>query len=173
MSLVASCLFIFFARVIDIGLSTIRILMLMRGKSILAAAIGFGESLMYILALMAVISNLDNYYRIVVYCLGFAAGNYVGCILEEKLAVGYVTAQVISLKAPEELAEDLRGKGFGVTILEGYGIEGQHQILHVLMKRKNLPSFMKFIRQRDNEAVVSILDARKIIGGYFKKIKAK
>lgn len=171
--LVFSYLFIFFARVSDVSLSTLRILMLMRGKAIQAAVIGFFEVTIYILALSQVIGSLDNPLRLVVYALGFATGNLVGSRLEERLALGFATAQVISLDKWEEMAEKMREQGFGVTVLEGCGKEGTHRILHILLKRRDLPCFLGLVHDIDNQAFVSIMDTRKIFGGYFAKIKAK
>ena len=50
---------------------------------------------------------------------------------------------------------------------------GRHQILHVLLKRKDIPDLLALIQNADKQAFVSIMDTRKILGGYFRKIKAK
>lgn len=153
--------------------ATVRILMVMRGKPGSAAAIGFFEAIIYILALARVIDSLDNPTRLIVYALGFAAGNYAGTIIEERLAMGHATAQIISRENSNELTEKIRDKGFGVTVLEGCGHAGTHHILHVLLKRKDMPVLMAIIRDTDEQAFVSIFDTRKILGGYFSKIKKK
>lgn len=165
--------FIFFARVSDVTLSTIRILMLMRGKAWTAAIIGFFEVSIFILALSRVIDRLDNPLRLIVYALGFSFGNLLGSRLEEHLALGYATAQVISLDKADELAEIMRARGFGVTVLGCCGKEGPHQILNVLLKRADLPNFLNDIKKVDTQAFVTVMDTRKILGGYFSKIKAK
>lgn len=150
-----------------------RILMIMRGKSVTAAVIGFFEVSVYILALSRVIGALDHPIRLIVYASGFAAGNLLGSRIEERLALGFSTAQVISLDKSEELAEKMRQRGFGVTVLEGCGREGTHQILHILLKRRDMPCFLTIIRDIDSQAFVTVMDTRKIFGGYFTKIKAK
>lgn len=165
--------FIFFARVTDVSLSTIRILMIMRGRSLVAAIIGFFEVSIFILALGQVIGNLNDPLRIVAYALGFATGTFFGTRLEERLALGVATAQVISLDKSEDMAQELRDRGFGVTVLEGCGKHGTHRILHILLKRKDLPCFMAAVHQVDNQAFISVMDTRKIFGGYFAKIKVK
>ncbi|MBS3900235.1 MAG: DUF2179 domain-containing protein [Dethiobacter sp.] len=165
--------FIFFARVSDVTLSTVRILMLMRGRSVTAAAIGFFEVSIYVLALSRVIDSLDQPLRLIVYALGFATGNLLGSRAEEYLALGFTTAEVISVDKAGELAEKMRECGFGVTVLQGCGLTGTHQILHVLLKRRNMPSFLGIIREVDDKAFVSLMDTRKIVGGYFAKIKSK
>lgn len=169
--LVLSYLFIFAARVSDVTLSTIRILMLMRGKAALASVIGFFEVTIFILALNQVVGNLDDPFRLLAYALGFATGNFVGSRLEERLALGFVTVQVISTGKSAELLERIRERGFGVTALEGCGREGTYQILHVLLKRRTLPCFLALVREIDDQAFISVMDTRRIFGGYFSRIK--
>lgn len=166
-------LFIFFARVADMSLATLRILMIMRGRSFLAALIGFGEACFYITALSQVVRHLDNPVNLVLYAAGFAAGTYTGGIIEDLIALGYVNAEIISLEHHNRLQEILRENGFGVTIVEGRGKDGMHNILHVLLKRRDLPRLMKLINCEDKNAFISVMDTRKIVGGFFPRRKAK
>ncbi len=171
--IILSYFFIFFARVADVSLGTLRILMLMRGKSLQAAAIGFFESAIYILALSQVIQSLDNPLRVGVYAFGFAAGNYVGSFVEERMAIGYATVQIITLACTDSMVESLRAENFGVTVIEGCGKEGWHEILHVLVRRKELTKLLKITKKLDEHAFVSVMDTKKIVGGYFARRKAK
>jgi len=91
-----SCLIIFTCRVVDVSLGTVRIIYLTRGQSKLAAAIGFVEMIIYMIALSTVMGNLDHPVNVVFYALGFAVGSYVGSKIEEMIAVGYVNVQVIT-----------------------------------------------------------------------------
>jgi len=122
-------LFIFCARICDVSLGTMRTIMVVRGQRLYAAAIGFFEVSIYIVALGKIFSTLDNPLSIVVYAAGYATGNFVGSLIEEKLAVGVLTVQVITMKAPLELTELLRNEGYGVTVIEGQGREGTRYIL--------------------------------------------
>ena len=173
MPLLFSGLFIFFARVIDMSLATFRILLIMRGQSLSASLIGFLESGLYIIALTEVVRNINSPSSILLYAAGFGVGTYIGSSIEERIALGYVNVQIISLEKFEGLQRKLRGEGFGVTSLEGYGRDGAHNILNVLLKRRDLPKIMKVINSEDKKAFVSVTDTRKIIGGFFPKRKAK
>ncbi len=173
MPVVLTYIFIFFSRIFDVSLGTLRIIYLTRGRSKLAASIGFIEVMLYIIALSMVLGNLDRPLNIVIYGLGFAAGNYVGSLIEEKVAVGYVNVQVITMHNCVDLEEALREMGFGVTSMECYGKEGLHRILHILMKRRTLPVFLAKMRELDRQAFISIFDTRRIMGGYFARMKAK
>lgn len=156
---------IFFARVIDVSCATLRMLLLVRGRRLEAAVIGFFEVTLYIIVLGYVVERLSDPFSIIIYGLGFASGNIVGSMLEERMAIGYMTVQVITLTKPLELAEILRDGGFGVTILEGQGREGNHLILHIILPRRRIKRLMKMVDDWDHKAFVTVLDTRATLGG--------
>jgi len=168
-----TCLAIFVAKVAHVSLGTLRIIYLTRQQGKIAAAIGFFEAILYLSALGMVLTNLDQWINIFAYGLGFAAGNLAGSVIEEKIAVGFVNAQVITDHECAYLEETLREKGYGVTSTPCYGREGPHSTLQVLLKRRELPSFINTVRYHDTDAVISVFDTRKIMGGYFAGMKAK
>lgn len=168
-TLISGYLFIFFARIADVSLSTMRTLMIVRGQRIYAALIGFFEVNIYIWALGKIISNLDNPLNIIIYAAGFSTGNIVGSFIEEKLAVGKMTVQVITMKSPLELTEKLRCCGYGVTVIEGQGREGIRYILQIIVQRKLIPQLRKEIDEWDNEAFWTVFDARATRGGIFNR----
>lgn len=173
MELFLSYLFIFFARVIDVSLGTIRMLMIVQGRKLQATIIGFFEVTIFVTALGMVVNELNNLGNLLSYSLGFACGNYVGGLIEEKMALGNLTAQIIINKNYDEVIHALREKGFGVTVLEGQGKEGIRKILKVTFKRKDLKILHDIVDNLHNEAFITVSDARYIKGGYFSKMKKK
>ncbi len=171
--LVVGYVLIFFARVFDVSCCTVRMLLLVRGRRGLASLIGFFEVFAYILVLMYIVDELNDPLSLLVYSLGFAAGNYVGSILEEKLAMGYTTVQVIPCSSGDELVASLREDGFGVTTWEGHGHSGLRSILNIIVTRKQLPQLINKIEQWDSKAFVTVLDARLTKGGFFFQRKGK
>jgi len=149
------------------SLSAMRTLMLVRGKGLIAASIGFFEVMVYITALNRVVSGLSNPANLIFYALGFATGNYMGSYIEEKLALGLTTVQIISDR--HDLCDKIRDMGFGVTSLEGRGREGVKKILIVSLPRKELDKLLDIIDNNDDHAFVTIMDTRASKGGYFKQ----
>jgi uncharacterized protein YebE (UPF0316 family) len=174
MGIVLNFLFIFFARVVDVSLLTVRMLMIVRGKKYLAAVLGFFEVTIYIVALGRVMTSLDNWVNILAYSSGFAVGNIVGSVLETKMAIGTIMVRIVPKKTcDEELADQLRSMGFGVTIIEGIGKNGPVCLLDTTLNRKELPVLMEFLKKTDAEAFVTVSDARETRGGYITRIKKK
>lgn len=166
-------LFIFFAKVIDVSIGSMRLIILTRGRKYLAAALGFVEAIVYIFALGFVVARLDNPLNIIMYGLGFAAGNIVGSYIEERMAMGVLTVQVISLCKAQELCGHLRELGYGVTSWEGEGRQGRHSVLSITLARKEMSRLMKIIDEWDSSAFVTVLDARNTKGGVVYKVRQK
>jgi len=171
-ALVAGYLLIFSARIFDVTLATLRVLLLVRGKRVVAGTLGFFEVIIYILALKFVVDRLGDPLSLVSYGLGFATGNVVGSLVEEKIAFGLLTVQVISVSCSEQLTRDLRLAGFGVTTWEAQGREGCHHVLHVILPRKQMGRLTDIINQWDPGSFVTVFDARSVKGGVFSR-KAK
>lgn len=172
MPILLGYLFIFCARVMDVTLSTVRTLMVVQGRKLQAAAIGFFEVSIYITALSKVVSSLDNPLNLLAYAAGFATGNYVGITIENKIALGNLAAQIILKTADnKELISSLREKGFGVTVIEGHGFEGPREILNVAINRKDLNKLQKIVYDFDKDAFITVNSINPISGGYFSSIK--
>lgn len=146
--------------------------MVVQGLKIQASIIGFMEMVLYVLALNSVVGSLDNPINLLAYALGFAVGNYVGILIENKIALGKISAQII-LKTTDndELVDHLRENGFGVTIFEGKGIKGKKEILNVALNRKNLIKLRNLVYDYDETAFMTVNNISPIRGGYFTRIK--
>lgn len=165
-------LLIFTARVADVTLATVRTLMVVQGRKKQAAFIGFFEVGIYVSALSKVVNSLDNPIKFLAYCLGFATGNYVGITIENKIALGNLSAQII-LKTSEnhELIKLLRDNGFGVTIIEGEGIDGPRDVIYVALNRKDLNKLKQLVYDINKDAFITVSSINPISGGYFASVK--
>ena len=63
-------LLIFSLRVVEMTFDTLRVLFILRRRRAIAWVVGFGQSLIFVIAITSVLENLDNVLNI----LGFAAG---------------------------------------------------------------------------------------------------
>lgn len=166
MTILLNCLLIFAARVVDVSLGTVRTIMLVRGKRLVATVIGFFEVLIFITVLQKVLGSLDAWYGFVAYAGGFATGNYVGSMIEEKLAIGFLTVQVVSMNCPYAIVQKLRNMGFGVTVIQGQGREGDRLILQTYLRRKDLNKIISSIDELDPKAFITVMDAKSLKGGF-------
>jgi len=138
-------LLILLARVLDVSMDTIRVIMVAKGYRNYAPAIGFFQSLIWVITISRVMVNLENWTAYIGYAGGFALGTYVGMRLEEKLALGHELIRVITKTDASELITNLRKKGFPVTSVSGRGSEGDVGILFVILKRKSIQKVVEII----------------------------
>ncbi len=159
-------LLIFLARVCDVTLSTVRMLLVVRGKRYPAAAIGLVEASIYITALGRVIKNMNDPWKVLAYGLGFASGTLIGSVVEERLALGHVSLEVVP---PEENGQELlraiRAAGYGVTALTGHGLKGEKMVLMVSAQRKSLPRLTAIIEEFAPNSFMTVLETRAVRGG--------
>ncbi len=146
--------------------------MVVQGRKLQAALIGFFEVSIYVTALSKVVSSLDNPLNLLSYALGFACGNYLGITIENKIALGNLAVQIIlKISEKEELIQELRDKGFGVTVIEGQGLEGTKEILNVAINRKDLETLKKKVYEYDKNAFITVNNINPISGGFFASVK--
>lgn len=168
MECLSGYMLIFFARISDVSLSTVRTLMVVQGRKFHAATIGFFEIIIYITALGKVVSGLDDPGNLLAYALGFASGNYVGIFIEEKIALGNFTAQVVLKESKNrEVLDSLRDSGFGVTSVQGSGKEGAREILNIALKRKDLDKLKQILYEYDERVFITVSNTKPVSGGYF------
>lgn len=161
-------MFIFFAKIIEVSLMTIRTVLITRGEKFYGSLIGFVEVSIWLYVIGKVLVNIDkDPIKMVVYALGFTCGNYIGCILEEKLALGIVTINLISSEEDgKKLAELLREQQVGVTVVEAEGLKEDKKMLIAHVKRKRKNEILRIIENSDIKAVISIVDTKTVYGGY-------
>ncbi len=153
-------LLICLARIVDVSLGTLRIILVSKGAKRIAPLLGFFEILIWLLAIGQVMQNLTNITNYFAYALGFALGNYIGIMIEQKLAMGMVVVQVITRCDASELINFLRLADFGLTIIEGNGSTGAVHIIFTVTKRSNLPYVIKTIKNYNPKAFYAVEDIR-------------
>jgi uncharacterized protein YebE (UPF0316 family) len=149
-------LFIFLARICDVSLDTLRIIFISKGYKFIAPIIGFFEVLIWIVVITRIMQNLDNWICYVAYAGGFATGNYVGMLLDEKLAIGHEMVRVITKRDAHELTNALRQAGYGVTTVNAMGMQGEVGILYIVINRKKLKEVINTIKKYNPHAFFTV-----------------
>src|SRR4029450_10679426 len=98
---------------------TLRIIFVARGCKLLAPALGFFEVIIWLFAIGQVMTNLTNGWCFLAFAVGFPVGNYLGILIEKKLALGLVQVRIITPEPADDLLNALRDSQFGVTCLKG------------------------------------------------------
>ena len=159
---------IFLARILDVTLGTMRIIFTSRGLRKLAPLLGFIEVFVWIIATSQLVKHAQNVVAYLGYAAGFAAGNYVGMYIENRLALGTVSVRAIIRRDPKELIERLRQANFGMTIVDGQGSTGDGvKIIYTTIKRRDLPAVTAIFHDTLPGAFLAIEEVRSTEQGIF------
>jgi uncharacterized protein YebE (UPF0316 family) len=157
---------IFLLRIIDVSLSTIRILLAVRGRKLLVPFIGFAEVLIWLVAAGSAIRHLDSVWHVLGYAVGFSTGTVVGLWIEEKLAIGIATMRIITTRIGEGLANRLRELGCGVTEFQAQGREGPVEVVFTVVPRRKIGNVIAEVERWDAGAFVTVEEPRQIRRGW-------
>ncbi|WYP28134.1 DUF2179 domain-containing protein [Alkalihalobacillus sp. FSL W8-0930] len=164
-----SALLVFVVQLLYVPILTIRTIMMVKGMKERAAAMGALEGIIYVVALGIVFSDLSNYYNMIAYALGFAVGLYIGAIIEEKLAIGYLTFEVNIPTRNQELIDRLREVGFSVSSSAVEGMTSTRYQLDCTARRDREKEFIRVVTEYEPAAFIVSFEPRSFKGGYITK----
>lgn len=169
-------LLIFFARILDVSMRTMRVIFVSRGIKKIAPILGFFEVLIWLIAIQNIMKNLDNVFYYLTYAAGFAAGTYIGMKIEEKLSIGKVIIRIITRKNTNDLVKELTEENKRVTVVDGQGPNGKVHVIYTIIDRHDIEEVVSTIKHFNPKAFYSIEDIRyaNMAGkrfGFFRKSK--
>jgi len=147
------------ARITDVSLDTIRTVSVIQGRRSFAAVLGFFEAVVYICAVAKVLLNMNQPVYAVAYGLGFAAGTYLGMVIEQRLAFGNQMVLLLTSKGPE-LADVLRTGDYRVAEVKGHIREGDRTILGVEIPRRDVQKLIRLVSAVDDRCDFIVHDIR-------------
>ncbi len=149
-------LFIFAAEVCVVTISTMRTIFVSRGMKFLAPLLGVFEVSIWLFAIGEVMKNLSDWTCSAAFAGGFTLGNFLGILLEEKLAMGSVGVRMITHRDAGSLIDALRSADYGVTRIDAQGATGPVQIVYTVIKRKELDKVLTLARRFDPQVFYSV-----------------
>lgn len=155
-------IFIFFARILDVSLGTLRIMFVSKGLRGKATLLGFVEVLIWIIIVAQIFQNLDNWVNYVAYAAGFAAGTFIGMYIEEKMKVGVQIFRIIVADDSEPVVYQLQEAGFRVTEIDGQGKFGPVKILFTVARRKRWQELKEILMEYAPAAFFSVEDVKDV-----------
>ena len=170
-TILTGALLIFALRLIEVSVGTIRTTMVVRGKRVGAAILGFMEVSIWVIAASQVIGHLDTLWNVVAYSGGYVAGTLVGMWLEGRLALGHADIHIVSLAKGPELAQKVRQAGYGATQMPAQGQSGPVQLIEVVAPRKQLAHLLSLVNEVDPSSFVTVTEARQVVHGYQRLVK--
>lgn len=131
-----------------------------KGFQLEAALPGFVEILIWIIIIVQIFNNLDNWLNYIAYAGGFASGVYIGMFIEDRMNKGVQLFRIIPLKESEVHFEKLKESGFRVVAVDGEGRAGSIKIIFTIAKRNCWQELTDLISLYETDSFYSAEDLR-------------
>ena len=163
------CLIVCAAKIIEISIQSLKTCMMVKGQRMKAAGLGFVECVIWGLVISTIIGTLgDNLLLLLFYCIGYAAGLFIGATIENKIALGTSNLELIANDASTKIiTEYLKENNRGYTVFEGHGSKDKMNMIFIVLPRKETPGVLREIRKAtDGKVFVVASEVSKYAGGY-------
>lgn len=161
---------IFFGKIIEVTLATLRNVLINRGERIKGSAVAFFEIFMWVFITGTVLASfIQNPLKVVIFAIAFALGNFLGSWLESLIAIGLSTIQIITPDDTTVLLENLRQNNLAVTSLNAEGKDGARKVLEIHLKRNRIKQTLKLINKHMENGIVTLKDVKILKGGFITK----
>jgi uncharacterized protein YebE (UPF0316 family) len=162
---------IFFGKILEVTVATVRMVLINRGERTKGSLLALVDISLWLIISGTVLANLNaDIVKAVLYCIAFSLGNYIGSLIENKIALGLSTVQVIiDIKCYQGLLSALRAQNYAVTVVDGKGKEGDKKILFIHLKRSKIADATRLINKINENCVITVSDVRVLRDGFIKK----
>lgn len=171
MELFCLCVKIFFARILDVSIGTVRTMLMVKGKTVIMVILAFLEVFIWFLvAREALVTDVESILIPISYSLGYATGTFIGSFLSNTFIKGIVGVQVVIEKGNKALLGAIRKHGYAVSILDlKDDYQGnQRDMLFFQINNRNLKRLISLIKKYDSQAFIVVSDTKAVQNGFIK-----
>ncbi len=155
---------IFFARIIDVSLNTVRTMFIVKGNKIWATVIAFFEILVWYYAVRASINTDANMHLIALsYAFGYATGTFLGTIINDLFISGIYTVNILSDTITNKDIRALKREGYNISVISCYD---DKCIINVTINKKRYKQFLSELKKIDKKCLIILNDAKIAYNGY-------
>ena len=166
------CIRIFLVRIMDVSLGTIRTVMTVRGKNVIAALIGFVEVTIWFLVVKDALNSASNSLWIAVsYAGGFATGTFIGGFISKTFIRSKLGVQIVIHQENKKLIDILRENGYALSVVSAQGLEGKNKLMLFLeIDSDHLALLEELVKQSDEKAFIVVNETKYVQNGYFRGV---
>ncbi|MBN1264235.1 MAG: DUF2179 domain-containing protein [Anaerolineales bacterium] len=159
-------LFIFLLRGLNLTLSTVSTLLVVRGFRLATWMLTFCQSILFITVIQGVLKNMDSLLNVVAYAGGYATGILAGILLESRISPGHSMLRIVSCSRGEAIFNALHQNGFGATIISGRGKDGMVASILCFLRRRDIKQVHTTVLEIDEDAFIVSENVRQLLGGW-------
>lgn len=167
MSLVFLCLKIFFARILDVSIGTVRTMIMVRGKMYVTAALAFIEVMIwFMVAREALVTDMNSIFIPISYSLGYATGTFIGTYIANNFIRNIIGVEIIVTKNQLELIKAIKKSGFAVSVIDLKGNKNGFLLCQINSKKEQ--KLINIVKKYDPNAFIIVNDTKYVQNGFIK-----
>lgn len=167
MSLVFLCLKIFFARILDVSIGTVRTMIMVRGKMYVTAALAFIEVMIwFMVAREALVTDMNSIFIPISYSLGYATGTFIGTYIANNFIRNIIGVEIIVTKNQLELIKVIKKSGFAVSVIDLKGNKNGFLLCQINSKKEQ--KLINIVKKYDPNAFIIVNDTKYVQNGFIK-----
>ncbi len=159
-------LLIFVARVADVSLGTLRMILIINGMRWVPAGLGFIEVIIWVVAIGNAVANLTDPLVLIGYAGGFAAGTFLGAVIEERVGIGFRIVTIVNPHEELRVADHIREAGYAATELSGRGRGGPVEVVIAVVRRRSMAGLSTLLTEVAPRAFMTVERADRAIEGF-------
>ena len=149
------CLKIFFARILDVSLGTVRTIVNNKKKKTVATLLAFLEVFVWFHVAREAISGEFNAFVPFAYAGGYAAGTFIGILINELLNRGKMMLTVITAELDMTIFLEKNNIKYSLVNLENSFDSLERKMIIIFIEKKNATKTINLIRKFDAQAVIT------------------
>ncbi len=145
---------IFIFKAMEEALRTLHIIVVSNGKKWLGAIVQFFVAIIWLVVTGTVIVDIrKDPLKVVFYALGSLIGSYLGSLIEEKIALGFVELTIeTDNQISNNLIKELKQKKYSLKILPGK--KENSELIMIITPRKKSNEVVNIIRKFDKKSEI-------------------
>ena len=157
---------IFLAKLLEVSIATVRVVLTARGNRIVASLLAAVEITIWLVVTSTVILGItEDPLRAVAFGLAFVFGIYLGIMIEDKLALGLAQVEIIAeFDLAKRITKRFRDRGYGATTFDCEGMDGKKLSIVLKIRRKDVPITIELLKEY-KDLFVTVSDIRKLSMG--------
>ncbi len=167
-NIVFLCLAVFCARIVDTSLATVRTVMVVKDRTMLAFVFAFFEVFVWFMIVREALTSVDNVLLLAIaYSAGYACGVMVGMYITDRFIVSNVSVNIV-VKQKKEVVDALVNHNFAVSVsrIKGKDLISNKYMIFVATTSKRIDELKSIITEIDDHAFIVVSENKSILGGY-------
>ncbi len=170
MEMLFLCLKVFFCRIMDVSLGTVRTIQIVKGNRRLAALFGFIEVFIWFTVVReALRSDMNGVLIGISYAAGYASGTFIGCFISDRFISRKLSVMVITSSRDKAVLHAIREAGFALSAVEVLPSEfsAERYLLIMEVDSRRLRELRSLLERLDGKAFITVNESKSVYNGYF------